>query len=239
MAIDMDYNSSLEELIIPEYGRNVQNLIYHAKTIQDDRFRQAFVEKVVDLMMQMHPQNRSAEDFKEKLWKHVFIIADYDLDVTPPFGHKPNPEDAHKKPDVIPYPQSETRFRHYGNNVQRLVTKAVSMPPGRKRDAFVAVIGAYMKLAYKTWNRELYVSDEVIKGDLAALSNGVITMHEDASLDNLGGGPNRSKQQQQRPNNMNKSRSGGPSYPNQRNNQGGDNRNNRNKNMNNGGRRKK
>lgn len=236
MAIDMEYNSSKEELIIPEYGRNVQNMINYAKTIEDDRFRQAFVEKVVDLMMQMHPQNRSAEDFKEKLWKHVFVIANYDLNVTPPFGHKPSPEDAHKKPDVIPYPQSETKFRHYGTNVQRLVAKAISMPPGRKRDAFVAVIGAYMKLAYKTWNKELYVSDEVIKADLAALSHGLVTMHEDAPLDNLGGG-NRSKQQQQRPNNMNKPRGGGP-YSNQRNGQGGDNRN-RNKNMNNGGRRKK
>lgn len=237
MAIDMEYNSSKEELIIPEYGRNVQNLIQYAKTIEDVRFRQAFVEKVVDLMMQMHPQNRSAEDFKEKLWKHVFVIAEYDLDVTPPFGHKPTPDDAHKKPDVIPYPQSETKYRHYGTNVQRLISKALSMPPGRKRDAFVAVIGAYMKLAYKTWNRELYVSDEVIKADLAALSNGLITMHEDASLENLGGGSVNRGKQQQRPNNMNKSRGNAP-YPNQRNNQGGDNRN-RNNNMNKGGGRRK
>lgn len=193
----MEYNSQREDLIIPEYGRHVQELIRHAKTIEDPRQRQVFVEKTIQLMMQIHPQSRNVEDYRDKLWKHVFRIADYELEVEPPTGVKPSPEDAHKRPEMIPYPEKEVRFRHYGHNVQKLIQKAVTMPPGPKRDGFVAVIGSYMKLAYKTWNKDHYVSDETVKNDLQVLSNGQLVLTE-----SLGGSDYSSmkKQQQQQQN---------------------------------------
>lgn len=183
--LNMEYNSAREELIIPEYGRNVQKLVEYVKSLEDNEYRQAFAERIVDLMQQMHPQNRNLDDYREKLWKHIFRIANYDLEVLPPSGEKPQPEDARKRPDPVGYPNSDARFRHYGNNVQTLIKKAISMEEGPKRNGFVATIGAYMKLAYKTWNKEHYVSDEVIKGDLASLSNGLLVLDDNISLDNL------------------------------------------------------
>ncbi|MCB9266617.1 MAG: DUF4290 domain-containing protein, partial [Lewinellaceae bacterium] len=181
----MEYNSAREDLIIPEYGRNVQKLINHAKTIEDPAFRQKFVEAVVDLMQQMHPQSRNIDDYRDRLWKHVFRIAKYELDVTPPSGQKPRPEDSRKRPEKVDYPVMEAKFRHYGHNVQQLIKKALSMPEGPKRDGFVAVIGSYMKLAYRTWNKEHYVSDDIIKGDLESLSNGQLSLDDNASIDHL------------------------------------------------------
>ena len=183
--IDMEYNSQRELLIIPEYGRNIQKLIKYAKTIEKKELRQAFVEKVIGLMTQMHPQNRNLEDQREKLWRHVFRIAGFDLEVTPPDGQSPDLEDMYKKPERIGYPSTEARFRHYGNNVQKLIKKALSMEPGPIRDGFVTVIGSYMKLAYRTWNKEHYISDEIIKNDLATLSEGALTMDDDISIENL------------------------------------------------------
>lgn len=191
--MDMEYNSSREELIIPEYGRHVQKLVNYAKTIEDPAYRQAFVEKIIDLMMQMHPQSRNMDDYRERLWKHLFRIADYELDVAPPSGHRPTREESSKKPEVIPYPHSEAKFRHYGNNLQHLIQKAIAMPEGPKKEGFVEVIASYMKLAYKTWNKEHYVSDEVIKSDLESLSDGKLTMPEESSIDNLSSGRRRSK----------------------------------------------
>lgn len=183
--LNMEYNSGRENLIIPEYGRNVQKLIEHAKSIADPAERLAFTEKILDLMMQMHPQNRNLDDYREKLWKHVFRIGQYELDIIPPSGVIPKAEDYHKKPEQVGYPVSEARFRHYGNNVQQLISKALSMEEGPKRDGFVAVIGSYMKLAYKTWNKEHYVSDEIIKNDLSTLSKGLLELDDNTSLDNL------------------------------------------------------
>ena len=182
----MTYNSQKELLIIPEYGRNVQTLIRHAREIENLEERQSFVEEVVNLMMQMHPQNRNLDDYRTKMWKHVFRIADYDLPgVFPPNGIIPTPEDVRKQPDRIPYPKKETRYRHYGQNVQILINRALEMEPGPIKEGFVQVIGSYMKLAYRTWNKDTYVSDDVIVGDLHNLSNGKLELIEDASLDGL------------------------------------------------------
>ena len=182
----MEYNSSRPLLEIPEYGRNVQKLINYARTIDDDGSRQRFVEKVIDLMMQLHPQNRNVDDYREKLWAHVFQIGGYDLDVNPPSGVKPDPADAFMKPEQVPYPVMNARFRHYGSHIQTLIDKAVNMEAGPIRQGFVEVIGSYMKLAYRTWNKEHYVSDDIIKEDLMALSDGVLELRDNANLDNLG-----------------------------------------------------
>lgn len=181
----MEYNSAKDELILPEYGRNVQLLIQHAKTIENKDMRQAFVEKVIKLMHQMNPQNRSIDEYKDKLWGHVFHIADYDIDVTPDNGIIPTKEGARKKPDQIAYPHNDTRYRHYGYNVQKLTEKAISMEDGPKKKGFVSAIASYMKLAYKTWNRDHYVSDDIIKGDLLKLSNGDLTVADGVYLDGL------------------------------------------------------
>ena len=176
---NIEYNSEREHLIIPEYGRNVQKLIYHAKTIEDDEFRQAFVEKVVDLMYQMNPQSKNVNDYKEKLWKHLFRIADYDINVTPPAGIVPTRQNATRKPDVVPYPEKITRYRHYGRYVQLLIQKALEMEDKEKQVEFSNIIGSYMKLAFKTWNQEHYVNDEIVKNDLKTMSGGVLEIADD------------------------------------------------------------
>lgn len=190
---NMRYNSSLDHLVIPEYGRNVQELITHAKNIEDPELRQAFAERIVDLMMQMHPQNRNVEDYREKLWKHVFQIAEYDIDVLPPSGEIPKPGDEKLRPKSLGYPTSDPRFRHYGDNVRKLIMKAVEMEEGTIKDGFVNVIGSYMKLAYRTWNKEHYVSDELIKEDLKRLSKGKLELKEDSTIDNLTNSNRRKK----------------------------------------------
>ncbi|MBK6946770.1 MAG: DUF4290 domain-containing protein [Haliscomenobacter sp.] len=179
----MEYNSQMEELIIPEYGRNVQRLIFYAKTIEDDRLRQQFVEQIIQLMFQMQPQSRNMEDVRDKLWKHLFRIANYEIKVVPPNGLAPTAEAAQIKPDKVDYPEKEQNYRHYGNSVQKLIRKALEMDPGPKRDALVSVIASYMKLVYRTWNKEHFVSDDVIKADLEIISHGKLVLP--AVIDNL------------------------------------------------------
>jgi hypothetical protein len=85
------YNTQLEELIIPEYGRNVQELVRHCKTIEDNEYRHAFAESILDLMQIMTPYNRNLEEHRKKLWHHFFRIAKYDINITPPPGVTPSP----------------------------------------------------------------------------------------------------------------------------------------------------
>ncbi len=182
----MEYNSEKTKLLYPEYGRNIQGMIDFAKAEPDMEKRQLMVEALVNLMYQMNPQSKNVDDYKEKLWKHVFHIANYNLGgVLPPSGIHPAPEDVVKRPERIGYPASGARYRHYGNNVHQLIKKALSMEDPAKKEGMINTIGAYMKLAYRTWNKEHYVSDEIIKGDLETLSNGKLQLDEDVAIDKL------------------------------------------------------
>jgi hypothetical protein len=228
--LDMVYNSSLEELIMPEYGRNVQQLVRHAQGIENYQERQQFCEQIIDLIQQLYPQSKAIEDYRDKLWRHLFHIADYNIDVATPSGEVPRPEDAKKRPDRVPYPQKEMRYRHYGNNLQKLVNRATDMEQGPIKDGFVQTIGAYMKLAYRTWNREHYVGDEIIKTDLETISNGTLSLEEHTRIDNL----SNASRNRGLVNTNNDKRDGGSNNKNNKgNNNKGGNNNGNNKNSNN------
>lgn len=181
----IEYNTERDQLRMPEYGRHVQNLIKFAKTIEDKDKRQAFVEKVAELMFMLNPPTHNEEDHLIKIWHHIFEIADFELDVMPPDGEIPTRETMHRKPDPLPYPHKDIRLRHYGYNVERLIQKAIEMKDEEKRREFVKVIAAYMKQAYRAWSREQFVNDDIIKSDLRALSGGLLTLEEDEAITNL------------------------------------------------------
>ncbi len=179
---NMEYNSEKEPMIISEYGRNVQNLINYAKTVEDKALRQKYAERIVALMYQMNPQNRNINNYRSKLWSHLLKIANYEIDVDAPEDAILSKEDS-IKPEPLTYPKIAKRYRHYGRNVMDLIDKAIAMEDGPKKDAFSETIARYMKLAYRTWNREHYVSDELIIEDLNKISNGKLILKENANLD--------------------------------------------------------
>ncbi len=183
--VQFKYNTALEELIIPEYGRNIQDLIFFCKTIELPEYRQKFAEEVINLMQIITPYNRNIDEHRKKLWHHFFRIANYDIDVVPPGGIKPSPEEDRLAPHKIEYPKGTDSYRHYGSYVNQLIKKAMSMEPGQKRHEFSHIIGSYMKMAFKNWNKEHYVSDELIKSDLALMSKGELVMDEGVQFNTL------------------------------------------------------
>jgi hypothetical protein len=203
--VDIEYNTERPDIHFPEYGRSIQEMLQYAKTLEPRPLRQKTVEAIIGLMMQLGPGgNRNMDDYREKLWNHAFAIANYELDVTPPPGITIRREEERPKAEPIGYPASATRFRHYGNSIQALIQKAIEMPDGPKKEGFVEVIASYMKLAYKTWNKEHYVSDDIVKDDLEILSDGLLELHEGyESLDKLAAGAGKHDKERQRQRNKN------------------------------------
>lgn len=182
------YNTEKEDIRYPEYGRGVQEMLQYAKNIEDPFKRQKTVDTIVGMMQMLAPApaNRNMDDYREKLWNHAFAIGNYELEVNPPANIIIRRPEERPKADPVDYPQSPTRFRHYGASIQNLIQKAIEMPDGPKKEGFVEVIASYMKLAYKTWNKEHYVSDDIVKDDLEMLSDGQLSLHEGhSSLDGL------------------------------------------------------
>lgn len=176
----MDYNSTREKLIIPEYGRNVQKMAAYILTIEDREKRTNLAKALVNIMAQLHPENRDTIDYKQKLWDHLYIITDYKLDIDGPFP-KPAPEKAIQKPQTIPYPQEEIKFRPYGKNIARIIEKACDFEDGPEKDALVKNIANHLKKSYLNWNRDS-VNDELITDHLSVLSHGKLKLSDDTRL---------------------------------------------------------
>lgn len=166
----MEYNTARNHLIMREYGRNVQRMIEYILTIKDRQHRQQQVMAVIELMGTLQPHLRNVEDFRHKLWDHLFLVSDFKLDVDSPYPI-PTRETLRAKPDKLPYPKKYPRNRHFGKNLEMVIDKAVNEENPEMKEGFTQVIGNYMKLAYSNWHKES-VHDDAIKGELAAITGG-------------------------------------------------------------------
>ena len=82
--VSVDYNTEREKLLLPEYGRCVQQMVDHAKSLEDKEERQRCATTIVALMANMTEQHGDPEDFRQKLWNHLAAIANYELDIDYP-----------------------------------------------------------------------------------------------------------------------------------------------------------
>jgi len=157
-------------MALPEYGRNVQKMVDHIKTIEDRNERNRAAKTIIQIMGNLNPHLRDIGDFKHKLWDHLALIAAFDLDIDSPY---PTPEASKfvEKPKQIPYKQGDIRYLHYGRIVELMINSACGMEDGDEKEYMTNLIVNQMKKSYITWNRG-QVSDEVIIGDLKLLSKG-------------------------------------------------------------------
>ena len=175
-----DYNTSRKKLILPEYGRNIQKMVNHLKTIEDREERNKAARTVIGVMGNLNPHLRDINDFKHKLWDHLAIIADFDLDIDSPYEW-PEKAKLEEKPNTVHYNQHSIRYKHYGRSIGLMIEKAVELEPGEEKDDLVQMIAYHMKKSYLTWNREA-VSDQEILTDLKTLSGGRLEVSQDLKL---------------------------------------------------------
>lgn len=173
--MDYDYNTSRERMFLPEYGRNIQKMVNHILSIEDRDERNRAAYSIISVMGNLNPHLRDQPDFKHKLWDHLALISDFNLDIDAPY---PIPEKSKftTKPRKVPYDNSRIRFKHYGNALEEMVKKASLMPEGPEKVAFIEILANLMKKMYLTYNREA-VSDEVIFSDMREISGGKVSLN--------------------------------------------------------------
>jgi len=176
----MDYNTSRKKLALPEYGRHVLKMVEHLKTIEDREKRNQQAKAIIAIMGSMNPHLRDVLDFKHKLWDHLIIMSDFDIDIDSPYVI-PTPETLNEKPNRIPYPQSKIVYKHYGKTLELLIKRAAEYEEGEEKKALMSLIANHMKKSYLTWNREA-VDDAVIFQDIKELSRGQLQIMEDLKL---------------------------------------------------------
>ncbi len=175
-----DYNSTRNKLILSEYGRNVQNMVKYIVALPTKEERNRYAQVVIDLMGFLNPHLRDVADFKHKLWDHLHIISDFQIDVDSPYP-KPSPDVIHLKPEPLKYPHQRIKYKHYGKTIELMIEKAKSIEEPERRQHMVQAIANFMKMAYVQWNKDS-VADETILADLRAMSGGQLKLEENINL---------------------------------------------------------
>ena len=166
----MEYNTTRSQLLMPEYGRNVQKMIEFLTTVEDKEKRLKNAEVIIELMGTLNPHLKTIEDYKHKLWDHLYQMTGFNLEVDSPYP-PPTPEAVFKKPEVLPYPQRSIAHRHLGRNIAELLDRAMLETDQEKRQGLTQTIGYYMKLAYGNWHKEP-VHDDMIKSEIREITGG-------------------------------------------------------------------
>ena len=171
----MEYNTLRSNLIIPEYGRHIQQMVDHCLTIQNEQERNEFAEIIIEVMGELNPHLRDVPDFQHKLWDQMFIMSDFKLDVKSPYPIPTKKDTIDSKPNKVDYPNSNFKYRYYGSNIRKMIDVAVTWEEGEKREGLFFAIANHMKKCYLKWNKDT-VEDNVIFDHLFELSNGVIDL---------------------------------------------------------------
>ena len=176
----MDYNTSRSKLKLAEYGRNIQMMIEHAIKLESKEERTKAADSIIQVMGNMNPQLKENRDFRHKLWDHLHVIADYNLDIEAPYA-APEKAVMEAKPETLPYPDGKIKYKHYGKIVEAMVAKGKTLEDGDSKNSFVKAIANHMKLAYMTWHKNS-VPDIVIFKALGDISNGALSVQEGTTL---------------------------------------------------------
>lgn len=172
----MDYNTQRPKLLLPEYGRIVQEMVDYARTLPEKAQRQACAETIVSVMASFAPGRRQQPDFWHKLWDHLALMADYGLDIDYPYEIVRRTDQT--KPARLPYPQTRIRYRHYGHLIEELTRKLKEMPEGEERSQLAWLVAGQMRRSLNDWNKDA-LSDRKVAADLAAYTDGTVRLTAD------------------------------------------------------------
>lgn len=172
----MDYNTQRPKLLLPEYGRIVQEMVDYARTLPEKAQRQACAETIVSVMASFAPGRRQQPDFWHKLWDHLALMADYELDIDYPYEIVRRTDQT--KPARLPYPQTRIRYRHYGHLIEELTRKLKEMPEGEERSQLAWLVAGQMRRSLNDWNKDA-LSDRKVAADLAAYTDGTVRLTAD------------------------------------------------------------
>ncbi len=170
----LDYNTQRERLLMPEYGREIQKMVDHAVALESREERQHCAETIISIMERMFPGSNNNADHRHKLWDHLALMSNFQLDIDWPCDVSQAARIA-SRPDPLGYPMKDIPVRHYGNMVFELFEQLKSMPAGPERDELARLTANHMKRDLYQWSHGAADDSKVI-ADLAHFTDGAIQL---------------------------------------------------------------
>ncbi len=171
-----NYNYTRKKLRLPEYGRHIHEMIDFLQTIPDREQRNRQARTVIGVMGNLNPLLRDTADFTHKLWDHLFIMADFQLDVDSPYP-TPSRTTLNPAPQKMEYPRKSISMKHYGKNVEKIIRALARSQDRPGVEAAVAGIARYMRTKSYEYNQE-HPNNEIIIKDIKRMSDGQMPIDE-------------------------------------------------------------
>ena len=183
---DFDYNTQRDDIILKEYGRNVQGLTEHIKTVTDKDEQLRLAKTLVKLMKVINPSSqKDNQEMEQKTWDHLHVISNFEMELENAPFEKPPREILDKKPLKVEYGTGSIRLRHYGKNVELIINKIAQETDPEVILAGVSKVGKMMKKFYSDFNKDI-IEDDVIASQIEAISRGKVKVDlERVTQDNL------------------------------------------------------
>lgn len=173
-----NYNYTRRKLYLPEYGRHIQKMVNTLLEIEDRTERTRQAKAVIAVMGNLNPLLRDTAEFTHKLWDHLFIMSDFQLDVDSPYA-LPTRESLMIKPRCMAYPQSKIAYRHYGKYVARMLQTLTRSDDSEAVQHSIDNIARYMRIKSFEYNLD-HPNNEVIIKDIKAMTGNGIKLDEEA-----------------------------------------------------------
>jgi hypothetical protein len=180
--MEKNYNYTRRKLYLPEYGRHIHEMVDQLLLIEDREERNAKARAVIAVMGNLNPLLRDTADFTHKLWDHLFIMSDFQLDVDSPY-ERPTREGLMMKPRKLHYSQERIAFKHYGKYVAHTLRALRDEQNQEALDVAIGSIARYMRSKSFEYNQE-HPNNEIIIKDIKIMSEGGIKLDE-VALNNL------------------------------------------------------
>lgn len=176
--MNKNYNIDRKKLMLPEYGRHIHQMVAFLSTIEDRELRNRQAKAVIEVMGNLNTTLRDTADFTHKLWDHLFIMSDFQLDVDCPYPILTS-DMLYPKPDTLPYPGKKIARKHYGKNIVNMLSVIKQESDEEAKTATAGEIAKYMRAKSFEYNHE-YPSNEIIMKDIRNMSDNMITIDEEA-----------------------------------------------------------
>ena len=125
----MKYNTKLMPLIIPEYGRHIHSMARSLLEVKDSKKRNQQAKVLINIMGNLNPHLRDVEEYKHKLWDHLFIMCENKLDIESPYP-KPNLKREAINTERMQNTQGSVKYKHYGKLVFMLIEECLKIKDG-------------------------------------------------------------------------------------------------------------
>ncbi len=173
----LTYNTQQPKLVLPEYGRTIQEMVNYCLTLEDRDERNACACSIIAAMANLFPQVKNSVEDRMKLWDHLAIMSGFQLDIDYPVEIV-NAEQLQTKPNPLPYGSDFLNYKHYGRYIVQMVQKAAHMEPGAERDALVEMLANHMKKSLILDTND-FVEDGRIFEDIYQITHGQIRIEPD------------------------------------------------------------